>query len=186
MAHETEIEIHHQLRHFFSTFLKILFTSVQKSLEYSQPSLHHSRIEISVSHHILLQMFARLSEIEQKEVDPKKVANWVPREAVELRYIPNYGTFGEALVRCVEEKVCPILGDLVYELDYNNNLMLMAESDEFIDLWLSLFEVLVCATSRNDVSRFPKRIENCQFPFSQHIMVIMDNMINENHQPGKL
>lgn len=130
-------------------------------------------------------MYARLLEIEQKEVDPKKVANWVPEEAVELRYIPNYGTFGEALVRCVEEKVCPILGDLVYELDFNNNLMLIANSLQFIDLWLELFEVLVCATSRNDVSRFPKRIENCQFPFSQHIMVIMDNMISENHQPGK-
>ncbi|XP_066922902.1 E3 ubiquitin-protein ligase rnf213-alpha-like [Clytia hemisphaerica] len=138
------------------------------------------------SDHILHQMYARLLEIEQKEVDLKKVANWVPEEAVELRYIPNYGTFGEALVRCVEEKVCPILGDLVYELDFNNNLMLIANSLQFIDLWLELFEVLVCATSRNDVSRFPKRIENCRFPFSQHIIVIMDNMINENHQPNAI
>uniref|UniRef100_A0A7M5U071 RZ-type domain-containing protein n=1 Tax=Clytia hemisphaerica TaxID=252671 RepID=A0A7M5U071_9CNID len=135
---------------------------------------------------IMQQMFARLLEGEQKAADKKKVANWVPQEAVELRYIPNYGTFGEALVRCVEEKVCPILGDLVYELDFNNNLMLIANSLQFIDLWLELFEVLVCATSRNDVSRFPKRIENCQFPFSQHIMVIMDNMINENHQPDSM
>ena len=137
---------------------------------------------------ILQQMHARLLEGEQKVSDKKKVSNWVPQEAVELRYIPNYGTFSEALVRCVEEKVCPILGDLVYELDFNNNLMLIANSVQFIDLWLNLFEALVCTPSRNDVnddSKFPKRIENCQFPFSQHIMVIMDDMIKENHQPGK-
>ena len=83
----------------FRTDKKFRLKFLQLKIILRKITLHFSAESKKFSDHILQQMFARLLEVEQKEIDPNKVANWVPQEAFELRYIPNYGTFDEALVK---------------------------------------------------------------------------------------
>ena len=112
-----------------------------------------------------------------------KVKNWVPQEAVELKYLPGYGTFDEALVRCVEEKVKPIWADLIFEMDFNQNLLLIDNNDYFLDLWLNFLEV-VCSSSK-EVSSMTASIGQCNFPFAQHIILMVDDIVKESINQGK-
>ena len=108
----------------------------------------------------------------------QNILNWVPKEAAELKYLPGYGTFSEALVCCVEEKVEPILAQLISEMDLNNNLMLIEghHFEFFIDVWLGLFKFF-CPKPYD----LPKSIPKCEFPFSQQIMYFIDGLIDEIH-----
>jgi len=113
-----------------------------------------------------------------------KQKNWVPQEAVELKYLPGYGTFDEALVQCVEEKVKPIWSDLIFEMDLNQNLLLIEDNDHFLDLWLEFLEAVVSSSSLNDVTNMPVSIGRCTFPFSQHIILMVDEIISEGSNLG--
>ena len=108
----------------------------------------------------------------------RKILNWVPKEAAELRYLPGYGTFSEALVCCVEEKVKPILAQLISEMDLNNNLMLIEgpHFEFYKDIWLDLFKFF-CPKPLD----FSKCISKCNFPFSQPMMHFIDGLIDEIH-----
>ena len=108
----------------------------------------------------------------------RQMLGWVSKEAAELRYLPGYGTFSEALVCCVEEKVKPILAQLISEMDLNNNLMLIEESRSqfYIDVWLDLFKFF-CPIP----FKCAKAIPECNFPFSQQIMHFIDGLIDEIH-----
>ena len=130
---------------------------------------------------VLQQIHQRLLAEEDKLANQnsnQNLPNWVPKEAAELKYLPGYGTFSEALVCCVEEKVKPIFGDLILEMDFNNNLMLIVkDSSYFMDMWLSLFKYF-CSKPYN-WSTITNPIGKCYFPFSQQMMTLLDTFIDE-------
>jgi len=132
---------------------------------------------------VLKQIHSRLLAKEQDGHVLSRVRNWVPQEAVELKYLPGYGTFDEALVQCVEEKVKPIWADLIFEMDLNQNLLLIDDNNYFLDLWLNFLEV-VCSSSK-EVSSMAACIDRCKFPFSQHIIVMVDDIVKESSSQGK-
>jgi len=118
-----------------------------------------------------------------------KVNNWVPREAVEMKHLPGYGTFNEALVQCVEEKVKPIWADLIIEMDLNHNLLLVddvgndGDGDHVLELWLNFLEV-ACSSSA-DVTNMTANIGECTFPFSQHVILMVDSIISQSGTSGE-
>ena len=126
---------------------------------------------------VLKQIHIRLVDKESN-----KANNWVPLEAMELRYRGGYGTFDEALVHCVEEKLKPIWAKLIMEMDLNDNLLLLnvsGRTEEYrLELWFNFAE-LACSLS-SLVTEMTARIDRCTFPFSQYTIPVVDSIIRES------
>lgn len=141
-------------------------------------SFYFTENSIKFTEILLQQIHKRLLTDEETLANNSNtnLTNWVPKEASELKYIPGYGTFSEALVCCVEEKVRPVLGQLISEMDFNNNLMLIIDNqDYYMEIWLSLFKYF-CSKPEN-LSRFTHPIAVCHFPFSQQMIELLDSII---------
>lgn len=140
---------------------------------------------------VLKQIHAQLAAEEQHVLatsTTSKVNDWVPKEALEMKHLPSYGTFDEALVQCVEEKLKPTWANLIMETDLNHNLLLVYDAiesgdDHQLDLWLSCLEV-ACSSS-TDVANMVARIGKCTFPFSQHVIMMVDSIISESSSLGE-
>ena len=79
---------------------------------------------------------------ERDEVrDPRK--RWVLEEAMDLKKLHTGGTFGNVLVRKVDEVIVPIFAYIISAIDKNYNLDLLDSGKEFTSpvsqLWLAIF-----------------------------------------------
>lgn len=99
---------------------------------------------------------------------------------MQLKHLPGYSTFNEALIQCLEEKLKPIWANLIIEIDVNNNLLLVdAISDgEYYqhELWLKIAEI-ACSSSIN-VTNMSANIGSCTFPFSEHVILMVEDNIS--------
>lgn len=130
---------------------------------------------------ILSQIHENLVIGEQKiiEMFPEKVNNWVPVEAKELKYTPGYGTFGEALVRCVEEKVSPILAELIMQIDLNNNLMILRTAPSYSELWMTLFKSVGFTNNESLGIHDTGVTYSATFPFSHNLILMIEESLDK-------
>ena len=120
-----------------------------------------------------------------KLLEPETVNNWVQHEAVEQRHLPDYGTFREALRRCVEDKITPILTKFLLDIDYNSNLLIFPNGQQ--QLWVDLCAETIYgnkidkgdANARKEQSTFISR-----FPFSYQIFKMLETLIKPSINQG--
>lgn len=106
--------------------------------------------------------------------DPKK---WIEHEAIEQRHLQDYGTFREALIRCVEDRLTSILSKILVQADVNNNLMLLKES-RYVDLWVKLFEKVVSNLQETEKHEHPREVlQSAKFPFSGKVSKMIHDAI---------
>ncbi|XP_057290514.1 E3 ubiquitin-protein ligase rnf213-alpha-like isoform X3 [Hydractinia symbiolongicarpus] len=118
--------------------------------------------------------------LHQKEslIMPEKVNFWVQQEAVEQLHLPEYGTFREALIRCVEDKVTPILTVLLNEIDQNKNLLILKNNPQYQELWVKLLKHAITVDVEKTKSISIERDAfSSQFPFSCQVMHIMEQIV---------
>ena len=113
--------------------------------------------------------------------DPKK---WIEREAIEQRHLQDYGTFREALIRCVEDRLTSILSKILVQADVNNNLMLLKES-RYVDLWVKLFEKVVSDLQETETQEhLGKGLQSAKFPFSGKVSKMIHDTIKKQMHHG--
>lgn len=104
--------------------------------------------------------------------------NWIIEEAKGLRYTRDYGTFNKALLRCVEERILPILVKLILQLDANNNLMILHKSPSYKSLWISLLGSYFPVTA--DGKELSASSYDATFPFSFGIINDVEEKWNQS------
>ena len=126
--------------------------------------------------------------VQKEEVSlPEHVNTWVQREAIEQNHLPDYGTFREALIRCFEDRVTPVLMTIISEMDRNCNLMILQRESKYHNLWLDLFESCVGTTEVANVKLAQSNAEGtfvCNFPFSSHVIQTMEDAVKVHVSQG--
>ena len=111
-------------------------------------------------------------------------SNWIQDEAVQQRHLQDYGTFREALIRCVEDRLTSILSKVLVQADVNNNLMLLKDT-KYGDLWVKLFGTVVGDFQEATlIDGEKKNIKELKFPFSQQVSKMVLNAIKEQVNCG--
>ena len=116
---------------------------------------------------------------------PGQASAWIQHEAIEQKYLPDYGTFREALIRCFEDRVTPVLTAVLKEMDRNGNLAILQMSPHYNNLWLDLFEHCVSA-SNVEGRKLPESniIEVSRFPFSSHVIQQLEDVAKAHGSQG--
>ena len=113
--------------------------------------------------------------------DPKK---WIEHEATEQHHLQDYGTFREALIRCVEDRLTSILSKILVQADISNNLMLLEES-RYVDLWVKLFEKVVNNLQETEKHENPREdLQSAKFPFSGKVSKMVHDTIKKQIHHG--
>ena len=113
--------------------------------------------------------------------DPR---NWIQDEAVQQRHLQDYGTFREALIRCVEGRLTSILSKVLLQADVNNNLVLLKDT-KYVDLWVKLFDAVVSDFQETTLTDDKKKnLQELKFPFSQQVSKMVHNTIKEQVNCG--
>ena len=113
--------------------------------------------------------------------DPQK---WIEHEAIEQRHLQDYGTFREALIRCVEDRLTSILSKILVQADVNNNLMLL-EKSRYVDLWVKLFEKVVNSLQETETNENPRQgLQSAKFPFSGKVSKMIHDTIKKQIHHG--
>ena len=116
---------------------------------------------------------------------PELVNTWVQQEAIEQRHLPDYGTFREALIRCFEDRVTPVLTIAINEMDKNCNLTIFQRNPRYHKLWLDLFEIYATQVTNVTLARSKgEGIFVCNFPFSSHIIQTMEDAVKVHVSQG--
>ena len=113
--------------------------------------------------------------------DPQK---WIEHEAIEQRHLQDYGTFREALIQCVEDRLTSILSKILVQADVNNNLMLL-EKSRYVDLWVKLFEKVVNSLQETETNENPRQgLQSAKFPFSGKVSKMIHDTIKKQIHHG--
>ncbi|XP_047126737.1 E3 ubiquitin-protein ligase rnf213-alpha isoform X2 [Hydra vulgaris] len=118
---------------------------------------------------------------EENNILPDYINNWVQYEAVEQKYIKNYGTFQQALCYYVEDRIVPILSSIISNIDSFGNLSILFKQPSYTDLWLNIFSKTNCSSiqvyNESEVSF------QCKFPFSNRLCHEIELVIKNVVQP---
>ena len=106
--------------------------------------------------------------------------NWVSNEAKSLNYTSEYGTFQKALQRYVEDKIIPVLANIIKQMDINDNLLILEKSPSYQNIWLNLFQIFG-AMDRHVDKKFSF---SSTFPFSYKIMLHFENLMEQVVKTG--
>ena len=110
--------------------------------------------------------------------------DWIQHEAIEQRHLQDYGTFREALVRCVEDRLTSILSKILEQADANNNLMVLREKP-YVDLWVELFEKVFSNLQEIGMhTNMKEGFQRAKFPFSGRVSQIIHDAIKEHVHYG--
>lgn len=113
---------------------------------------------------------------------PDEINLWIQKEAVEQQHLPDYGTFREALIRCVEDKITPFLTSFLNEVDKCNNLITQRKYQQ---LWVELSEATVAIPSQDDDNIHFDSYECSRFPFSCQIIHMIETIVKTHMTTGK-
>jgi len=115
----------------------------------------------------------------ESQMLPEHARGWVLREALEQKYLPDYGTFRASLVLCIEDKIIPIWNTLLSIIDENNNLMtlhLNPERNAYV--WVKLFVEFCAAEEHKEKALDEIRMQVYpRFPFSRRICLKLDELM---------
>ena len=110
---------------------------------------------------------------------PEHARGWVLREALEQKYLPDYGTFRASLILCIEDKTIPVWKTLLTIMDENNNLMtLHLNPERNTVLWVNLFVEFCAAEEHKENAIEEVRMQVFpRFPFSRRICLKLDELM---------
>lgn len=110
--------------------------------------------------------------------------DWIQHEAIDQRHLQDYGTFREALIRCVEDRLTSVLSKILEQADANNNLMVLRERS-FVDLWVELFEKVFCNLQEITThTNIKEGFQRAKFPFSRKVSKTIHDAIKEQVHHG--
>ncbi|XP_065674932.1 E3 ubiquitin-protein ligase rnf213-alpha-like isoform X2 [Hydra vulgaris] len=118
---------------------------------------------------------------EENNILPDYINNWVQYEALEQKYIKNYGTFQQALCYYVEDRIVPILSSIISNIDSFGNLSILFKQSSYRDLWLNIFSKTSCSSIQ--VYNESEASFQCKFPFSNRLCHEIELVIKNVIQP---
>ena len=135
---------------------------------------------------ILLERMCGL--LRERDVMRPSSSDWAMETACDGQRLQNSHTLVNALTQTLDELLKPILGQVIAQIDHNNNLSLLnpeKQDSPLGRLWLSVFSHSTVfplrytdvSTSSTAASMINKRHYTCEFPFSweviDHIKAVM-------------
>ncbi|XP_065678762.1 E3 ubiquitin-protein ligase rnf213-alpha isoform X2 [Hydra vulgaris] len=135
----------------------------------------------------IMQMIQNNLKKEEHNMLPDFINNWVHYEAIEQKYIKDYGTFQQALRYYVQDRIVPILSSIMSNIDCFSNLSILFKQPDYTDLWLKLFSKTNCSSIQ--ISNELEESFQCKFPFSnrlfKEIELVIKNVIQPEHNFNK-
>ena len=132
----------------------------------------------------ITQLIQKELVLEERKMPPEYVINWIQFEAIEQEYLAAYGSFKQALFCYVEDRILPILSNIISSINQHGNLMILFNQPEYIELWISLFSKVIFIP--NFVSeKLSDETFDGRFPFSAQICKEISSALRTHILPGK-